>query len=915
MLDAFKLTAVLISGALWSAWLVLVLRKKNVHPLRDALEGFGRLGWMKKVGVLFIVTQLTMFGGAKHGGTNDVDDVTSTNEVEIVDGGDTNGVGGIVLNAPQPMFNGAAFLGGCGPLGTTAPTAVDPDVVRGYRLASVSTNDEISYAMPDGATVRGTWHLTGAYEDVQKIGLGVLEGLEGLGGLEGTSFRFPIGNHLCTSLWAYTWGKVRPQLRNASNEIVAVGAPMSAIPGVSRFWTAATSNDSYLLTWENFAEGRLPAPRGEDSAGTVNAQLEFFRNGDFVARSNEVESVYRRVNPDDWDDDGLPNEDDPEPHYRAEGETFFGPRQDLSVIAHSNNYYWVDLVVSNANAKVKFSSELTSNLQDPVFIARPGETNRIVLLLGKPYVVECPQPFSLVAFSHEDIVVEAFGEKRMSISRPVQCIPVGAQVSAPRPAGLLRSGGGGGISPSFVPEPEGGTVSWNGNYCCVEILSSGLPLFNCDGTCGCGGCTTGVISDTYEGVTLTFDAWHCGCPGSHDDPPPGEDDPEDAPQGPSVSATFSHDAIIFEDEYENAPGEFVPRRSTDVEAEFYVYGGTNGGSYAFTLTDGGRLRRLGGSYVPRTGTVSAGEDFHIKVRYDAVSASGSEGDIKAKVEFTENGSGRKISKEAALTAVKVELTVEANAPGNECEHRHVLGVGERFSMDAVPGVGVQVVPQGNGFQSDQLILVAPLVASVNPLKVLANGVEYEPNISVIEPTVVEACQVDVITFGMPYLCAGGIGLTMKFRILPLSVSFSGIDVQEVPSSMGYQTGYFANPYFANEWSHTVQNGAGRWSEVDYYNVTELTDTAAITYSLPRVGSNGVLSNDITATWAYGRNEWSVPFGWRGKTPSSSELVKGFAAGETQVFTIDPQGTVQVQKLHQTAERDIFNHVYLNGELK
>lgn len=133
--------------------------------------------------------------------------------------------------------------------------------------------------------------------------------------------------------------------------------------------------------------------------------------------------------------------------------------------------------------------------------------------------------------------------------------------------------------------------------------------------------------------------------------------------------------------------------------------------------------------------------------------------------------------------------------------------------------------------------------------------------------------------------------------------------------MGYQTGYFANPYFANEWSHTVQNGAGRWSEVDCYNVTELTDTAAITYSLPRVGSNGVLTNDMTAAWAYGRNEWSVPFGWRGKTPSSSELVKGFAAGETQVFTIDPQGTVQVQKLHQTAERDIFNHVYLNGELK
>ena len=123
MLDAFKLTAILISGILWSAWLVLVLRKKDVHPLRDTLEGFSRLGWMKKVGVLFIVVQLTMFGGAKHGGTNDVDDVTSTNDVELVEGGtngvdivdgsDTNGVGeamspSLLLGFVRPLTSGQA---------------------------------------------------------------------------------------------------------------------------------------------------------------------------------------------------------------------------------------------------------------------------------------------------------------------------------------------------------------------------------------------------------------------------------------------------------------------------------------------------------------------------------------------------------------------------------------------------------------------------------------------------------------------------------------------------------------------------------------------------------------------------------------------------------------------------------------
>ena len=52
--------------------------------LGDSLHRFCRLGLAHKVVVLFFVVQLTMFGGAKHG-TNDVDDVTSTNDVELVD--------------------------------------------------------------------------------------------------------------------------------------------------------------------------------------------------------------------------------------------------------------------------------------------------------------------------------------------------------------------------------------------------------------------------------------------------------------------------------------------------------------------------------------------------------------------------------------------------------------------------------------------------------------------------------------------------------------------------------------------------------------------------------------------------------------------------------------------------------------
>ena len=68
----FKLVVLLVAGALWSAWLFAKLRECEGEPLKIVLNQFSRLGWFNKIAVLFVVVQLTMFGGAKHG-TNEVD--------------------------------------------------------------------------------------------------------------------------------------------------------------------------------------------------------------------------------------------------------------------------------------------------------------------------------------------------------------------------------------------------------------------------------------------------------------------------------------------------------------------------------------------------------------------------------------------------------------------------------------------------------------------------------------------------------------------------------------------------------------------------------------------------------------------------------------------------------------------------
>ena len=84
----------------------------------------------------------------------------------------------------------------------------------------------------------------------------------------------------------------------------AFADPMSAVPEQSRLWMAEEPDGARVITWDNFF-------LGGDTNCLVNAQIRLYSNGDFTTRSNDVETVCRRVNPDDLDGDGLWNEGDP----------------------------------------------------------------------------------------------------------------------------------------------------------------------------------------------------------------------------------------------------------------------------------------------------------------------------------------------------------------------------------------------------------------------------------------------------------------------------------------------------------------------------------------------------------------------------------------------------------------------------
>ena len=190
---------------------------------------------------------------------------------------------------------------------TALPGVTVEEIAQGWRLESVTTNDAVSYAMPTNGVEYMPWSLGCGYETHFPLDLG--------------EFAFPFGTGVVRRLDVLSGGMVEslPRQRvegqySSAMSICAAREWASIVPGVGRFWwadavTAVAGRPPYrgkVLTWEGVYAGR-------DRTGQYNAQIELRDDGNFITRSNNVESVYRRVHPHDLDNDGLPNSIDPLP--------------------------------------------------------------------------------------------------------------------------------------------------------------------------------------------------------------------------------------------------------------------------------------------------------------------------------------------------------------------------------------------------------------------------------------------------------------------------------------------------------------------------------------------------------------------------------------------------------------------------
>ena len=392
----------------------------------------------------------------------------------------------------------------------------------------------------------------------------------------------------------------------------------------------------------------------------------------------------------------------------------------------------------------------------------------------------------------------------------------------------------------------------------------------------------------------------------------GPDRPPDVPSTGGVSVSFSAKAVVFEDRHETAPGAWAERRSTRTVLAVRVDGGPDGGTFTLTPRNIGKLAPEGGTgplSLPSGGTLAPGETYSATFECSGVEASGAEGDVAVSASFTDAGSGETQGDEAKLTVVEVALRAAKTALENPCPNRHVYGIDETVLCLQRPS-SPQVVwaSSGGGIVSDSLPVAyrCPIRAERDGLTASVGSVSYCPKIEVKEPEGLACTAVGYL----PANPLTGIGMALEVCVLPRTVSFEGLLLQEVAApanatspEWGVHSGFFADLAYQTRWYHYATWGAGQWIEVSQGNLFGRYDESRM-MRWPRPWSNGNMTWAIPIAWKSGYPPYADEEGRLGVVYQSEWTMADDALTKTkhgQVLVLTESGQVFLNGEHNGTE--------------
>lgn len=402
------------------------------------------------------------------------------------------------------------------------PTVSMDDVLRGYRLAFVTNDTMHDHAMPTNAQLLGNVHVHGA---ASSWGRNILDFGD---------WSFPLGTNESahSRLWWFVDGRLRAAPHDSESEISTGVQGALAVQGESHLWWAAGDDDTRVVGWENVFLGG-----GTNEA--VNLQIVLRQDGCFETWSNDVGSVYARIDPNDWDGDGLDNSIDVQP--TTDDGDCFGTGEDwfnlncgnvLSAFSDTNGeiyvewrsnvcasaYYWLQFTAQRDGTRVTITCDGPSNLGDLVVIANSNQVCTVPLLIGARYRVRSNWPVTDISSSDSEANISLNAAPPAGLrGAPIpQC---GGQTFGPsadfeveRPISLELDGGGG--TGQLVTSPYvGAEISSVTGSCCEVSLNGVSYSWGCNGNCGCSGYGQWWdVTATWEGYSKLF-SWEeqCGC--------------------------------------------------------------------------------------------------------------------------------------------------------------------------------------------------------------------------------------------------------------------------------------------------------------------------------------------------------------------------------------------------------------------
>ena len=182
--------------------------------------------------------------------------------------------------------------------------------------------------------------------------------------------------------------------------------------------------------------------------------------------------------------------------------------------------------------------------------------------------------------------------------------------------------------------------------------------------------------------------------------------------------------------------------------------------------------------------------------------------------------------------------------------------------------------------TNSVLYTCPIHASLNGVSLDVAGVSYTPALTVVEPSGI------ICTNGYNICDNGYTAMQLDLYVAPSDVSFSGIAMMEVPTTTVGPSGYFTNEIFSSIWYHTTERGAGVWHDVRPDNYFFL-DTASFAEYCPQPFFDGTIDWEIILAW-----------GEREEAQSIDDSVGIVGARYHQIFTIDGQGSLRVDKFGQ-----------------